>query len=67
MNNPALNWPRDIHLCQSTTTREMGIPLSFTTLAVKEKRDRLTGIRTKGRLSLETMKIDGTGIKAESN
>lgn len=36
-------------------------------LAKKEKRDRLTRIRTKGRLSLETMKIDGTWIIAESN
>lgn len=45
----------------------MGITLSLTDLAVKEKRDQLTRIRTKGRLSLETMKIDGTGIIAESN
>lgn len=41
--------------------------VKFDRFGSERKRDRLTRIRTKGTLSLETMKIDGTGIKAESN
>lgn len=49
------------------TTRKIDKPLTLTDLATREKRDRLTRLGTKGRLSSETMYIDGIGIKAELN